>query len=249
MSEERDHAQDRERGSRTSGPAERLEAVRNRIRRAAERASRDPAGITLVAVSKTFAADRVLELAAAGQTVFGENRVQEARDKIPAVNQAWSGPPLTWRLIGHLQRNKVKQALGLFGAVDSVDSFRLLDAIAAEAAKTGRTVPVLLEFNCSGEASKGGFEPEDFDAVARRLAEEPAGVDARGFLTIGPLADDPETARPAFRRLREIRDRFQERLGREFTELSMGMSGDLEIGIEEGATQVRVGTALFGSRD
>jgi len=235
-------------GDPSAGPAERLEAVRSRIRRAAERAGRDPAGITLVAVSKTFPAERVLELAAAGQRIFGENRVQEARDKLPAIREAWSGAPLTWRLIGHLQRNKVKQALELFDTVDSVDSFRLLDTVAGEAARTGRTVPVLLEFNCSGEASKGGFEPEEFEALVRRLAEAPAGVDPRGFLTIGPLADDPEAARPAFRRLREIRDRFQDRLGREFPELSMGMSGDMEIGIEEGATQVRVGTALFGSR-
>ncbi len=259
MSEERDRAQNRGRpgeagppedSGRTedAGPAGRLETVRDRIRKAAERAGRDPAEITLVAVSKTVPAARVAELAAAGQGVFGENRVQEARDKVPEVNRVWSGPPLTWRLIGHLQRNKVKQALALFDTVDSVDSFRLLDAIAGEAVRAGRTVPVLLEFNCSGEASKGGFEPEEFEALARRLAEPPAGVDPRGFLTIGPLADDPEAARPAFRRLREIRDRFRERLGREFPELSMGMSGDLEIGIEEGATQVRVGTDLFGSR-
>ncbi len=235
-------------GPQGPAPAARLDAVRLRIARAAERAGRDPAGITLVAVGKTFPAEAVLELARAGQTVFGENRVQEARDKIPAVRAAWDGTPLTWRLIGHLQRNKARQALELFDTVDSVDSFRLLETLSREAVRAGRTLPVLLEFNCSGEASKGGFEPGELEAVVERLAGA-EGLDPRGLMTIGPLSEDPEDARPAFRRLREIRDGVAGRLGRPLPDLSMGMSGDFEIGIEEGATLVRIGTALFGARD
>ncbi len=227
---------------------DRLAAVRRRVREAAERAGRDPESITLVAVSKTFAAERVVELLRAGQLVFGENRVQEARDKIPAVSALWDGPPPLWRLIGHLQRNKLRQALDLFGAVDSVDSFRLLDEIEREAARRGLVLPVLLEFNCSGEAAKEGFDPASVAEVAARLGAT-EGIDPQGLMTIGPLAEAPEAARPAFRLLRELRDELAGRLGRPLPILSMGMSGDLEVGIEEGATMVRVGTALFGARD
>jgi hypothetical protein len=149
--------------------------------------------------------------------------------------------------VGHLQRNKVKPALGLFDRIDSVDSFRLLEAVAREAAAGSDPVPVLLQFNCSGEASKGGFGEEDAAALADALRTMPA-VDPRGLMTIGPLADDPESARPAFRSLVRIRDGLAAALGRPIPELSMGMSGDLEVGVEEGATVVRVGTALFGAR-
>lgn len=228
--------------------AGRLRAVRERIRTAAEGAGRDPEGILLVAVSKTWSAEHVLELARAGQRVFGENRVQEAVAKISEVAGGWDGPRLAWRLIGHLQRNKVKAALDVVDGVDSIDSFRLLAAVSAEAGRRGRRVPVLLEFNCSGEASKGGFEPGDLDRVAVEARDRP-GLEVRGLMTIGPLAPEPEAARPAFRRLRELRQDLEQRWGAELPELSMGMSGDLEIGIEEGATVVRVGTALFGSRD
>jgi pyridoxal phosphate enzyme (YggS family) len=189
----------------------------------------------------------VIELAGAGQLVFGENRVQEARSKIPEVTRAWSGPPLTWRLVGHLQRNKVKSALDLFHQLDSVDSFRLLESVAGEAARRKLSVPILLQFNCSGEETKGGFDPKEATTVAKRVGEL-EGVDVRGLMTIGPLAEDPETARPAFQALRETRERLTNELGRALPELSMGMSGDLEVGIEEGATVVRVGTALFGAR-
>ena len=234
--------------SASASAVHRLAAVTERIRRAAERSGRDPSQVALVAVSKTVAAPRVLELCQAGQLVYGENRVQEAREKIPAVNASWHGPRLTWRMIGHLQRNKVKTALELFDTLDSVDSFRLLDEVRKEAARRGRVVPVLLEFNCSGETSKSGFDPAQRDEVAARI-QEATEVDVQGLLTIGPLAGDPEAARPAFRRLREIRDALADRLGRPLPELSMGMSGDLEIGVEEGATMVRVGTALFGPRE
>jgi hypothetical protein len=189
----------------------------------------------------------VVELLEAGHLVFGENRVQEARVKIPEVAGLWSGAAPTWRLVGHLQRNKVREALHLFRTVDSVDSIRLLDAIAREAHERGMVVPILLEFNCSGEASKAGFRPEEQDEVAGRLADR-TGVEVQGCMTVGPLAEDPEAARPAFRLLRTVRDALAQRLGRALPELSMGMSGDLEIGIEEGATMVRVGSALLGPR-
>lgn len=229
------------------GPEERLQAVLKRIAAAATRVGRNPESIQLIAVSKTRGASRVLELAGFGQLVFGENRVQEAGRKIPEVADDWTGPALTWRLVGHLQRNKVRAALEVFDTIDSVDSLRLIEALAVEAERRRRVVPVLLEFNCSGEAAKSGFMPQDAAMVAGRLRDEER-LDLRGLMTIGPLGE-PEAARPAFQALRMIRDEMQDRLSRSLPELSMGMSGDLEIGIEEGATVVRVGTALFGRRD
>ena len=236
-----------ENGAFVEDPGDRLNAVRERIARAAVRAGREPREVTLVAVSKTFPAAHVLEFARRGQFVFGENRVQEARQKIPEVTAAWSGRRLTWRLVGHLQRNKVKQAVDLFDQVDGVDSLRLLKALSAEAVRRGCTVPVLLQFNCSGETSKSGFDPTEAEVVAEQVSKEP-GVQPRGVMTIGPLSDDPEAARPAFRSLVAIRDRLAERLACPLPELSMGMSHDMEVAIEEGATVVRVGSALFGAR-
>ena len=234
----------------SNGPARakaRLIAVRERIARAAARVGRDPAEVGLVAVSKTVPAAGVLELAAAGQESFGENRIQEARDKVPRVSGGWNGPPLTWRLVGHLQRNKVKPAVELFDWIDSVDSVRLLEALDGEGARRGAPVRVLLQVNCSGEEAKSGFDPRGMAEVSERLGNL-RFVQVAGFMTIGPLDPDPESARPAFRRLRAIRDEVAGRTGLALPELSMGMSGDLEIGIEEGATLVRVGTALFGER-
>jgi len=225
--------------------AERLASVRARIARAAERAGRDPGSVNLVAVSKTFGADRVLALAAAGQRAFGENKVQEAADKVPRVAQGWTGPPLVWHGIGHLQRNKVKTALAVFDRLDAVDSIRLAGAI--QGAAVAR-VPVLLQFNCSGEGTKSGFAPGDLAEAAARLKDLDR-LDVRGLMTIARPTDDPEAARPDFARLRELRDELQQRWGRELPVLSMGMSHDLEAAVAEGATQVRVGTALFGTRD
>ena len=225
----------------------RIAAVRERIRRAAERAGRDPSAVALVAVSKTVPASAVLAAAEAGLRVFGESRVQEASAKVSAVRGAWAGDPLTWRMVGHVQRNKVKLVLRVFDTVDSVDSVRLLEAIAESAERDGRRVPILLEFNCSGDATKSGFDPGEWAAVAGRLGRF-AAVDLRGLMTIGPLEGGAEAARPAFRKLREIGERMQDVLGSALPELSMGMSDDLEVGVEEGATLVRVGTAIFGSR-
>ena len=223
----------------------RLDRVRERIQRSAERAGRNPDDITLIAVSKTMPADRVLELAALGQRVFGENRVQEAAVKIPEVANAWTGPELTWRMIGHLQRNKLRPALQVFQTIDSVDSLRLLDAL--HDAHAGSPLPILLEFNCSGETSKGGLGADDLPGLVDRLTRY-QNLAPQGLMTMGPLDPDPETARPAFRKLVTFRDRLEQTLGTRLKDLSMGMSGDLEVGVEEGATLVRVGTALFGER-
>ena len=226
---------------------ERLGLVRERIERAALRGRRNPNDITLIAVSKNMPADRVLLLAGLGQRVFGENRVQEAAEKVPEVAAAWEGQPLHWRMIGHLQRNKARPALDLFETIDSVDSLRLLDALEREAAMAGRTLEVLLQFNCSGEASKGGLHSADLPVLVERLRDL-KHVIPNGLMTMGPLAADPEAARPAFRELVRLREQLQDAMGTELRHLSMGMSGDLEIGVEEGATLVRVGTALFGER-
>jgi len=224
----------------------RLQRVRARIRDAALRAGRDPDSVALVAVSKTVPAAGVLAAARAGQIVFGENRVQEALEKIPRVSAAWPGP-LTWRMIGHLQRNKVRQALRLFDTVDSVDSLRLLDTLVRQAEERPRPLPILIEFNCSGDAGKSGFPPGEWEDVVRRLRESEALV-AEGLMTVGPLEGGPEAARAAFRRLARLREVLQDSLGSPLPVLSMGMSADLEVGVEEGATLVRVGTAVFGPR-
>lgn len=225
----------------------RLDTVRTRIQRAAERAGRNPDDITLIAVSKNTSAARVLALAALGQRVFGENRVQEAAGKVPEVASGWRGSPLLWRMIGHLQRNKLRPALSLFDAIDSVDSLRLLEALDREATALGRTLPVLLQFNCSGEATKGGLQAEDVPALVDRIREL-GRVVPEGLMTMGPLSPDPEASRPAFRELVRLKNDLEQRLGRRLLHVSMGMSGDLEVGVEEGATLVRVGTALFGER-
>ncbi|HET9233669.1 MAG TPA: YggS family pyridoxal phosphate-dependent enzyme, partial [Candidatus Eisenbacteria bacterium] len=190
---------------------------------------------------------RVLELAALGQRVFGENRVQEAASKIPETASRWEGARLGWRMIGHLQRNKVKPAVLLFDAIDSVDSLRLCDALDREAAACQRVLPVLFEFNCSGEAQKSGFRPDELPALVDRVRTLES-LEPQGLMTMGPASMEPDASRSAFQELRRLRERMEQALGHALPHLSMGMSGDLEVGIEEGATLVRVGTALFGDR-
>jgi len=213
-----------------------LARVRERIARAAERASRSPDDVRLIAVSKTFPADVVTEAIRAGVTDLGENRVQEGAAKIPAVAAAGLHP--TWHLIGHLQSNKVKPALDLFDSIHSVDSLELAERISRLAAKR---VTILLEVNTSGEASKFGLPPAEVERVASAVRDLPH-IDLAGLMTVGPLAEGPELVRPAFRTLRDLRDELGLR------ELSMGMSGDFEVAIEEGSTMVRVGRAIFGAR-
>lgn len=222
--------------------APQLAAVRTALAAAARGAGRDPAGVRLVAVSKTHPAAAVAAAAAAGQTVFGESRVQEARDKIPA------GPPgLEWHFIGHLQKNKVRQALPLFSFFHSIDSPGLAAALDRVAGETGRTVEGLLEVNISGEATKYGFTPDQLRAELPALLRLPH-LRVRGLMTMAPYSENPEDARPVFRALRELRDELQTAHSHPLPELSMGMSGDFAPAIEEGATLVRIGSSIFGAR-
>lgn len=217
--------------------AERVAAVRARITGAARRAGRDPAAVTLVAVTKTVTPE-VAAIAAELVSDLGENRPQELWRKAAGV------PTARWHLIGHLQRNKIDRTVPLATLIHSVDSDRLLDALNAFGRERGSPVPVLLEVNCSRESAKGGFAVEAVPALGDRLPAL-AGVTVRGLMTVAAYSDNPEDARPAFAELRRLRDDLRSRTGLELPELSMGMSGDFEVAVEEGATLVRVGTALF----
>jgi pyridoxal phosphate enzyme (YggS family) len=213
-----------------------LERVRERIARAAERAGRQPDDVLLIGVSKVVEVERIRAALAAGIGALGENRVQEAKAKVAEL-----GRPVPWHLIGHLQTNKVKDALPLFDLIQSLDRLELAHELERRAAAQGRVVEALLQVNVASEASKGGFAP---DAVGEALDTIGAlsHVRIRGLMVIPPEAEHPEDARPWFRRLRELADKHGLR------ERSMGMSGDFEVAIEEGATMVRVGTAIFGPR-
>lgn len=231
--------------------AQNLQLIQQRIARAAERAGRDPRAITLVAVSKTFPAEAVLAAYALGVRHFGENRVEEAARKIPITQL--SNYPITWHLIGHLQSRKVKDAVPLFDFVHSVDSIALAQKIDQRAAALDKRVPILLEVNIAGEATKSGFAPEPrepFFGAVRAILALPQ-LDAQGLMTIAPLATNPDDARPrsAFRALRELRDELRARFPeRAWQHLSMGMTDDFETAIAEGATMVRIGRAIFGER-
>jgi pyridoxal phosphate enzyme (YggS family) len=222
--------------------ANQLALVRGQIDAAAARAGRDPGSVRLVAVSKTHPAEAVTAAAAAGQSVFGESRVQEARDKIPACP-----PGLDWHFIGHLQKNKVRQALPLFTLFHSIDSAPLAQAIDRIAGETGEPVEGLLEVNISGEETKHGFTPDQLRGEFAALAKLPH-LRIRGLMTMAPYSENPENALPVFRALRELRDELQSAHDHPLPELSMGMSGDFEPAIEEGATLVRVGSSIFGAR-
>ncbi len=216
--------------------AECLAEVRGRIDMACERAERSPGEVRLIGVTKGFPAAAVAEAVAAGLEDIGENRVQEAAAKIESL--AATGVRPRWHLIGHLQTNKVKTALNLFAILHSVDSLRLAQELSARAAQP---VPILLEVNVSQEASKFGFSVGELPTALQAIAALPR-LDVRGLMTIAPTSQDPEAARHCFRRLRDLRDAAGLR------ELSMGMTDDFEVAIEEGATMVRVGRAIFGPR-
>jgi hypothetical protein len=220
----------------------RLAMVRERMVRACARANRPLESVRLLPVTKTVEPYRIREAVEAGLTVFGENRVQEARRKIPLCPDR-----IEWHLIGHLQSNKVKLAVSLFSCIHSVDSQPLLTALEETCARAGRRLPIFLEVNVAGEATKFGFAPEDvIEAV--RAANACPHLEVVGLMTIPPFVPDREAARPFFRRLRLLRDEVAQAAGTPLPELSMGMSHDFEIAIEEGATWIRVGTALFGPR-
>jgi len=221
---------------------ENLESVRSRIAAAAMRAGRDPGDVTLVAISKTHPAEMIREAAEAGQELFGESRVQEALVKIPSLSSR-----LRWHFIGHLQSNKVRKVLPYFELIHGVDSLDLARDIDRIAAEMGLHHRVLLEVNVSGEGSKHGFAPEALEASLDELLALPR-VQVEGFMTMAPLAPEAEASRPYFAALRKLRDRLAEKSGIPLDTLSMGMSGDYEVAVEEGATLVRVGSAIFGSR-
>ena len=225
--------------------AENIERVNQRIRRACERSGRAVEDVRLIAVSKTMPAESVRQAYAAGLREFGENRVQEAAAK----RQALSDLDAVWHLIGHLQSNKAKQACQLFSWIHSVDSLPLAQKIDRSAAALGRRLPVLIEVHLGEEASKFGVEEDDLAHLAEQVGALPS-LELRGLMTLPPFFDNPEDARPFFRHLRELAARIEARNlpGVSMRELSMGMSHDFEIAIEEGATLVRVGTAIFGAR-
>ena len=223
---------------RPSTIAERVEAVRVQIANACRRVDRSPDEVTLVAVTKGTPPEKVREAAAAGIRDFGENRVQEARDKLPLLSDL--APTPTWHMVGHLQTNKAKTALALFDIIHSVDSLHLAEAISRRAPQPDR-VPVFLEVNAAAEPAKYGFAPHELPAQAEAIRGLP-GLDVRGLMTVAPLTGDAEEVRPVFRRLREL----ARSLG--LPKLSMGMTDDFEPAIEEGATVVRIGRAIFGER-
>jgi PLP dependent protein len=231
--------------------AENVQRVRAQVADAAARAGRKPDEVTLVAVTKTFPVDVVLAGYAAGLRDFGENRVQEGEEKIAAASAQTR--EARWHLIGHLQSNKVKAAVGSFDVIHSVDSLKLAQTISRryhELRGHARRMPVLIEVNVGDEDSKSGYrlsDAETFWREAELIAALP-GVQLQGLMTIAPWARDAEDARPCFARLRELRDLLGQRLGHPLPHLSMGMSADFGVAIEEGATLVRIGTALFGER-
>ena len=223
--------------------AERVAAVRERIARAAERASRSPGDVTLVAISKTHPAEAVRAAFAAGVRDFGENRVQEAEPKIASTADLGA----SWHLVGHLQSNKARKAAALFGLIQSVDSLDLAQRLARVGAEVGRPVRVLFQVDLAGEETKFGLAESDLLPALEGLRGK-EGLRIEGLMVLPPWFDDPERARPYFRRLRSLNDQAHAAGLLEGRHLSMGMSHDFEAAVEEGATIVRVGTAIFGER-
>jgi pyridoxal phosphate enzyme (YggS family) len=227
---------------------DRLERVRQRIQHACQRSGRQPSTVTLVGVTKGVAPDAIREAVALGLTDLGENRVQEARDKIPQI--ADEDQQVRWHLIGHLQRNKARHAVELFSCIHSVDSTGLIEEMERQAAqRRPQPLDVLLQVNVGGEATKFGCRPEEAAGLAR-AAQACPHLRFGGLMTLAPFSDDPEQARPHFRRLRGLRDEVAAACAvpAASLKLSMGMSQDFEVAIEEGADLVRVGTAIFGAR-
>lgn len=219
--------------------AENLAALNHRIAGACARAKRDPASVTLLTVSKGMPPERVREAADAGITLFGENKIQEARAKIPLCPGR-----LHWHLIGHLQSNKCRDAVHWFEMIHSVDSVALAEEIQKQADKQAKTIPILLEVNLAGESTKFGFKPEAVLAGLKVINDYPR-LEIHGLMMIAPWTPEAEKVRPIFRRLHELKRQCEDQLGAPLPHLSMGMSGDFEIAIEEGATMVRIGSLLF----
>jgi pyridoxal phosphate enzyme (YggS family) len=228
--------------------ANNVAAIRERIERAAARVHRNPGSITLMAVSKTMEPERIKEAYAAGLRLFGENRVQEFEGKSGGLSELKEAE---WHLIGHLQSNKAKKAAELFHAIDSVDSLRLAEKLNQAGTESGKKLDVLIEIKVGQEESKAGI-PLDSPELENLLRAAPQllNLQIRGLMTVPPFTEDPEDARPYFRLLRDLRDQIAARKLRsiQMDVLSMGMSHDFEVAIEEGSTCVRVGTAIFGAR-
>ena len=224
---------------------ENLAEVEKRVCAACERAGRDRSEVTLIAVSKTKPVSMIEELLPAGMRDFGENKVQELCEKYEELPK-----DIRWHLIGHLQRNKVKQVVGKACLIHSVDYLRLAQAISAEAVKRGCTVPVLIEVNVAGEESKFGVAPEETEGLIREIAKLPA-ISVKGLMTIAPFVEDPEENRSHFAKLKKLNVDIKRKSidNVSMNVLSMGMTGDYEVAIEEGATMVRVGTGIFGERN
>jgi pyridoxal phosphate enzyme (YggS family) len=227
---------------RMSSTAKNLDRVREQIARAAANSGRSADDIELVAITKTHPTEKVREAVEAGQTLFGESRVQEARAKIPELSSN-----IRWHFVGHLQKNKVRQALPLFEMIHSVDSLALAQDINRIAEEEGLYPRVLLEVNVAGEGSKFGFAPDDLRKQMEALLTLPR-LSIEGLMCIPPLAVEPEDSRKFFVEVRELRDSLENEFNMKLPQLSMGMTQDFPIGIEEGATLVRVGTAIFGER-
>lgn len=225
---------------------ERYESIRERIDSAAARCGRTPSGITVMAVTKTRQAVELEEAWEAGIRLFGENRVQEAAEKIAA----WpTGKAVEWRLIGHLQRNKARKAAALFSRIESLDRLELVLELQRILEEKGERKETLVEVNTSGEASKHGVSPEDLEAFLEQILRTSPNIVLKGLMTVGPLGGNPMETAKAFALLRQLRDRSESNLGLGLPELSMGMSDDFEVAIEQGSTCVRLGQALFGPRE
>jgi pyridoxal phosphate enzyme (YggS family) len=229
-------------GTSQSVVAENVAALQERVEKAAGRARRKASDVTIVGVSKTFPAERIREAFESGIRHFGENRVQEWESKAPVVE----GLAATWHLVGHLQRNKAARAIRLFHTIDSLDNLPLAEKL-SHAAGDGRRLPVLIEVRLDPTSTKTGCDPAELSRFVEGLLLMPR-LELRGLMTVPELTAVPQQARPVFRRLREMRDAVSRQFHCELPELSMGMSRDFEFAIEEGATQIRIGTALFGAR-
>ncbi len=227
----------------------RLEAINQRIVAACERAGRRASEVTLVAVTKTVPAARIREAIEAGVRAIGESRVQEAAAKIPELSALSAERKVEWHLIGHLQSNKARRAVELFDVAHSVDSLKLAERLDRLAAEAGKLLPIFIEVNLGGERSKTGVAPDEVLPLCEQVGKLP-NLELKGLMAVPPFSDNPEDARPFFRHLRRLRDaaRRAGAAGASFNDLSMGMSGDFEVAIEEGATFVRVGSAIFGAR-
>lgn len=219
-----------------------LNSIQKRIDDACARSGRNSDSVTLLAVSKGQAPEAIRAAADCGLILFGENKVQEAKAKIPLCPGK-----LRWQMIGHLQSNKCRDAVHFFEMIQSVDSFSLAKEINKWADTSAKTMPILLEVNVAGESSKFGYTPEKLLAELKEVNALPK-IEIHGLMTIAPWSDEPEKVRPIFRRLRELKAECEQILGAPLPQLSMGMSGDFDIAIEEGSTVVRIGTALFGPR-